>query len=126
MTEEQKLNIKAAEVDARIRLIEAEANASIVRMQRDADAQNDLDMLAVKSQENSWKDEFVMLVFLAPFVASFFPQTQDNVKAGFEFLKTGVPDWYTWIIIGIFVAVFGFRRMLTILMEKKNVFTGKS
>lgn len=120
-TEEQKFAIKAAEVESKIKLVEAEASAQIRRLNADADAQNNLDLLAVRQQESSWKDEFLLIVYMLPFIAAFFPQTQEYVEIGFQFLKEQAPDWYVYIVGGIFIHIFGFRRMLTQFLNKRGL-----
>ena len=121
MTEEQKLLVTKAKVDSQIRLLEAKATATITQMQNDATAQNDLDIIAVKAQANSWKDEALMVIFLIPFVLAFWPDAQIYIKNGFEFLKDSAPDWYTYIIWGIFISVFGFRRMFMQLIDLRKI-----
>jgi len=76
--------------------------------------------MAMKSQEmdnsweleqiknSGWKDEFVLLLLSIPMVLSFIPYTVQYVEDGFVALgKT--PDWYQWLILSVFAAIYGIR-----------------
>ena len=56
----------------------------------------------------SWKDEWVLFLLSIPLILVFIPQTQPIVQEGFNALAT-TPDWYRWMIMLIFTAVFGIR-----------------
>jgi hypothetical protein len=63
----------------------------------------------IESLRNSgWKDEWVLILISIPMVGSFIPSTVQYVVDGFEALSQ-TPDWYRWLILIIFSAVYGIR-----------------
>ena len=101
------------------RISEAKALARISRIEANTKADNDLDSLTVAEQKNTWKDEFVVLVFLLPFIGSFIPVVQESVLAGWEYVSKA-PDWYNYVIYGIVISVLGLRRMFTAFVTRKT------
>ncbi len=59
-------------------------------------------------KNSGWKDEFVLLLLSIPLVMSFIPQMQPYVVDGFAALST-TPDWYQWLILSVFAAIYGIR-----------------
>jgi hypothetical protein len=43
---------------------------------------------------------------------------QEEVKAGFEAFSA-MPDWYQWLVVGVYVVKFGMRGLLTKLVSGK-------
>ena len=63
----------------------------------------------IESIRNSgWKDEFVLIILSIPMVMSFIPGLVVYVQMGFAALSQ-TPDWYRWLILMIFAAVYGLR-----------------
>lgn len=63
----------------------------------------------IESLRNSgWKDEWVLILLSIPMVLAFIPPTVEYVVAGFEALSQ-TPEWYRWLIVMIFAAVYGIR-----------------
>jgi len=61
------------------------------------------------SIENSgWKDEWVLILLSIPLVMVFIPYTQSTIMDGFAVLET-TPDWYRWLVLLIFTAIYGIR-----------------
>lgn len=59
-------------------------------------------------RNSGWKDEYVLVLLSIPLVLVFIPYTQETVLHGFETLQQ-TPDWYRWLTIIIFGAIFGIR-----------------
>lgn len=59
-------------------------------------------------RNSGWKDEFVLLLLSIPLIMSFLPNMQPYVVDGFEALSK-TPDWYQWLILAVFTAVYGIR-----------------
>lgn len=59
-------------------------------------------------KNSGWKDEFVLLLLSIPLVMSFVPEMQPYVVEGFAALST-TPEWYQWLILAVFTAVYGIR-----------------
>ena len=57
-----------------------------------------------------YSDEYLILVWSLPMVASFIPPLQPAVSDGFEFMKT-MPDWYVGGFVSISFAVFGIDKL---------------
>jgi len=54
------------------------------------------------------KDEWVLFLLSIPLVGCFIPGIAAYILAGFEILET-TPEWYRWLIMLIFTAIFGIR-----------------
>ena len=59
-------------------------------------------------RNSGWKDEWVLVLLSIPLVLVFVPVTQETVLQGFQTLDK-TPDWYRWLTITIFAAVYGIR-----------------
>jgi len=59
-------------------------------------------------KNSGWKDEFVLLLLSIPLILSFIPYTVGYVEAGFEALSK-TPQWYQWLILAVFAAIYGIR-----------------
>ena len=115
--------IKKAKEDGKIAVLKADANQKIavseakIAMAKSEQTNNyDLDKIAMQNMKNSYKDEIVLFVFLAPMVASFFPDYAPQVKAGFDAISE-MPDWYMYLIVGMVVVIYGMRGMLSKMVD---------
>lgn len=59
-------------------------------------------------RNSGWKDEWVLVLLSIPLVLVFIPYTQETVLQGFNTLAE-TPDWYRWMTISIFCAIYGIR-----------------
>jgi cation transport ATPase len=59
-------------------------------------------------RNSGWKDEWILILLSIPLVLVFIPQTQVLILDGFVVLSN-TPDWYRWLILIVFTAVFGVR-----------------
>lgn len=112
---------------AAARLVEIQADSDIkiakatalTKMAEAGQTQNyDLDRLAMEQMSKSWKDEVLLLVFLAPMIMAFIPNMDVYALAGFEVIAK-MPDWYQYIIIGMVVVIYGMRGLLEKIIDKK-------
>ena len=112
---------------ATARLVEIQADSDIkvakatalTKMAEAGQTQNyDLDRLAMEQMTKSWKDEVLLLVFLAPMIMAFIPNMDVYALAGFEVIAK-MPDWYQYIIIGMVVVIYGMRGLLEKIIDKK-------
>lgn len=85
------------------------ARAKIDRLAKEQAHTHTWETMYVKMQENSWKDEIVLAIFLWPFVGVFIPEVQDHVLKGFEYLAK-VPYWWTGLAVTISLAIYGIRH----------------
>lgn len=114
-----------ATVEAKLVEIKAEADiklakaTAITKMAEAGQAQNyDLDRLAMENMSKSWKDEVILIIFLAPMLMAFIPSLKDSALAGFGVIAL-MPDWYRYIIIGMVVVIYGLRGLLEKVLENK-------
>ena len=59
-------------------------------------------------KNSGWKDEAVLVTLLIPLWLCFIPYTVVYVEKGFNALAL-TPDWYQWLILVIFAAIYGVR-----------------
>jgi hypothetical protein len=59
-------------------------------------------------KNSGFKDEIVLFLLSIPLVLSFIPSTVGYVEAGFAALAQ-TPDWYQWLILSVFAAIYGIR-----------------
>lgn len=110
---EGRVKIKEAKISAQVRKIEASA----AREEREAKAERDWDMEALKASQSSWKDEFIMVLWFSPFVMLFIPGLQPYALAGFTALAQ-VPYGYWLVLFGIVAQAFGLRWLFHRRIDK--------
>ena len=59
-------------------------------------------------QDSGFKDEWVLALLSIPLILVFVPTTAPYVLSGFEVLEK-TPDWYQWLVLLIFTAIYGIR-----------------
>ena len=102
---QEKADVKAAE--AKLKLTEAEAKAKIMLSKETSIA--DWERIMAQGSQNSWKDEWLTILFSIPLVLVFLGDTGRQVVAdGFAALET-MPDWYQYTLGVIVAASFGVR-----------------
>ena len=100
-----KADVKAAE--AKLKLTEAEAKAKIMLSKETSIA--DWERIMAQGSQNSWKDEWLTILFSIRLVLVFLGDTGRQVVAdGFAALET-MPDWYQYTLGVIVAASFGVR-----------------
>jgi hypothetical protein len=93
------------------------ANAEIKVKQ--ATGEIDWDLEAIKATQNSWKDEWITLLFSIPLILAFCGDWgNDIVQAGFAALET-MPTWYQYSLGGIVSASIGMRSVSKFFTGKK-------
>ena len=80
------------------------AKLELVKQGQQADNAWELEQI----KNSGWKDEFVLMLLSIPMVLSFIPGTVAYVEAGFAALSK-TPDWYQWLILAVFAAIYGIR-----------------
>lgn len=93
----------------RIRKLELEdaihaRRVELIKQGLAADATWELEQI----RNSGWKDEYVLGLLSIPLVGCFIPALADDVLRGFEVLGS-TPDWYQWIILLVFTAIYGIR-----------------
>ena len=101
---EGKVEKTKAETGAQV----AKAKAEAVIMEKKATGEIDWDLEAIKGSQNSWKDEWLVILFSVPLILAFIPGMEGVVANGFEQLKA-MPQWYQYSLGVIVAASFGVR-----------------
>lgn len=71
-----------------------------------AKGEQDWDLMAMKSSQFSWKDEFITLVWFSPLIVAWvYPE---KAMQWIEFVSK-LPFWYQVCLFGIVAASFGLR-----------------
>ena len=127
---EVKSQIKLVELTSKTEIarLEAEAKVKAAQAMMEASARGeqqnfDLDYLAMKNQEKSYKDEYLLFLFSAPLWMSFIEPLQPIVKRGFEVLDT-LPDWYMFLLVGMTISIMGMRGLAKGWMDKFKISKG--
>jgi len=76
-----------------------------------------LDLIAMEQMEKSYLDEIMIALLLVPIAISFMGY-QAEVTAAFESFSV-MPEWYQYLVIGVYVVKFGMRGLLTKLVSGK-------
>lgn len=100
-----KADKQAAETN--LKLVEAEAKATIMKSAATSEA--DWERIMAQGSQNSWKDEWLTILFSIPLILSFCGEWGRTVTTeGFSALE-GMPDWYQYTLGVIVAASFGIR-----------------
>lgn len=101
-------NVKAkakAEAEARVIVKAAESTA-------------DWERIMARNSGNSWKDEWLTLLFSIPLIMAFIPDAVPYVNEGFKVLET-MPEWYQYTLSVIVAASFGVRSAIGFIKARK-------
>tara|TARA_R110002020_G_C16234081_1_gene768628 strand:- start:931 stop:1245 length:315 start_codon:yes stop_codon:yes gene_type:complete len=62
----------------------------------------------IGAMERTWTDEFIVVIFFAPLVVSWFSPERSNAwVANLE----AMPEWYVYLLMAIVSAVFGLGKL---------------
>lgn len=90
----------------------------IAKSEAKAKAAQDWETVAQQNAGNSWKDEWLTVLFSLPLVMCFIPSAVPYVKEGFAVLEE-MPQWYQYMLSVIVAASFGVRSAVGIMNRKK-------
>ena len=97
-----KYDLKLKTMEGKIKQEEAKANRAIKEL--DSDTAWELKQL----EQQGWKDDQVLILISIPLVLVFIPSMAPYIFQGFSILAT-TPEWYRWLIMLIFTAIYGIR-----------------
>ena len=83
------------------------------------EAAKDVDITRIKSQDQSYKDEILMLWLIGMLTTGWFPQTRENFRE-WGALINDLPDRLRYLVIIVFTASFGSRVTKSVLDRKKK------
>ena len=95
---------KKAKAEQKLTKIKAETEL----MTKQIKGEIDWDVEAIKSSKESWKDEYLTILFSIPLLLCFLPFTVEYVERGFAALAM-TPDWYKYTLGVIVSASFGIK-----------------
>tara|TARA_S200002703_G_C3650946_1_gene199844 strand:+ start:157 stop:519 length:363 start_codon:yes stop_codon:yes gene_type:complete len=94
------------------------ANAQI--KMKEATGEIDWDLAAMRASQNSWKDEYLVIIFSIPLILSFCGEWGRGVAAaGFQALSE-MPEWYQLTIGVIVSASFATRSAAKFINMRKK------
>lgn len=103
---------------ANLKLVEAEAKATIMKSAATSEAE--WEKIMAQGSQNSWKDEWLTVLFSIPLILSFLPfeWAKQAVTDGFAALEA-MPSWYSYTLGVIVAASFGVRSATKFFGGKK-------
>jgi len=101
---EGRIQKSKAKTEADVALKRAEA----IVYEKKATAEIDWDLEAIKGSKESWKDEWLCILFSIPMILAFVPGMDGVVEKGFQQLEL-MPEWYQYSLGCIVAASFGIR-----------------
>jgi len=90
----------------------AEAEASVMKTQAKSAA--DWETAMARASNQSFKDEWLTILFSIPLILAFIPSAVPYVREGFAVLQT-MPEWYQTGLSIIIAASFGVRGAIGIM-----------
>jgi hypothetical protein len=96
---------KAATAEQKLTKIKAETSL----MEKKIKGEIDWDIEAIKGAKDSWKDEWILVLWSIPMIMIWIPPLQIYVEAGFIALKNSVPQWYFYTWGAIISASYGIK-----------------
>ena len=83
------------------------------------DKEIEIKKIEEESMENSWKDEFIVMVFSLPVVVNFIMPmfSEMTMKEAWTNLAEA-PEWYTTILTVLVLVIFGMRNLVYKLADK--------
>lgn len=121
---EGRNEVAKAKSAAAIVSIKAEADVKVAgakaahKLADDGQTQDfNLDLVAMQQMDKSFLDEIMIALLLVPIAASFLGY-QAEVSAAFDSFAS-MPDWYQYLVLGVYIVKFGMRGLLTKLVSGK-------
>jgi hypothetical protein len=100
-----------------------ESLAEMKHMERMANGQIEYKKAVMENNQQGWKDEFVLVIVSLPLLvlgyAVFFGD--DDIKGKLDMFFNyfnELPQWYQWLLIGIFGAIYGLKPGLDMFKKK--------
>ena len=107
--------IDTKKAKAKQKLVKIEAETSL--MEKQIAGEIEWDVAAQKNSKESWKDEYLTILFSIPLLLCFLPFTVGYVERGFEALAM-TPDWYRYTLGIIVSASFGIKGATKVFGKK--------
>jgi hypothetical protein len=98
--------IDTKKAKAKQKLVKIQAETSLIEKQIAGEIA--WDVTAQKNSGDSWKDEYLTILFSIPLLLCFLPFTVEYVERGFQALAL-TPEWYKYTLGVIVSASFGIK-----------------
>lgn len=105
---QRKAELKQARFEAQLKMEQAKGDRAAELIKLGLTADMNWEMEFARQAENSWKDEYTLIVISIPAIACFIPGAAPYVASGFESLQN-TPHWYQLVFISLFLATVGIR-----------------
>lgn len=96
----------------------AMADAEATVLKNASQQQGDWERIMAENSGQSWKDEWLTILFSIPLILAFIPDMVPYVMQGFEALEQ-MPTWYQYTLSIIVGASFGVRSAIGFMKAKK-------
>lgn len=107
--------IAKARVDLKVTRIQAQIDREVINSRQD----NDYDTQVLKNRNNTYADEFIILVWFALFILHFVPDYSVIMADGWAAMGyNGAPWWFEFGMVGILVSTLGLMRMFKLWAGK--------
>ena len=107
--------LEKAKANTEVKVATAKAKAKI--MEKQATGEIDWDLEAIRGARNSWKDEWLVILFSIPLILAFVPNMEVVVLNGFEVLNK-MPECYQYSLGVIVASSFGVRAATKFFRRK--------
>lgn len=100
-----------------------EALAERNYMEKVAKGEIEYQRAVIDNQNQGWKDEFVLIIitlpilFLAWSVFSNDPNAKEKLDLFFHYFDN-FPEFYKWLVVGIFGSIYGLKPTIDIFKKK--------
>jgi hypothetical protein len=106
-------------IEGKVAKTKAKAEAEATVMINQSRSAADWETAMARASNQSWKDEWLTILFSIPLVLAFVPSAVPYVRQGFEVLST-MPEWYQYGLSVIIAASFGVRGVIGIMNKVKK------
>ena len=106
-------NLVTTGVKAKADVMQVTAEAKATALKTAAQSTADWERIMAEASKNSWKDEWLTIVFSIPLILVFIPSAVPHIQKGFDALST-LPEWYHQVLFLIVSASFGVKGVGTL------------
>jgi hypothetical protein len=108
-------NLASSWMESKVEKVKADGQAKVAQAKSKAAVADKIasgeiawEKSMAEATDGSWKDEFALIVLLAPAILVFIPSMTEYVRAGFEVLNT-LPEWYQYLLFIAVSSSFGIK-----------------
>jgi len=108
-------NLASSWMESKVEKVKADGQAKVAQAKSKAAVANKIasgeiawEKSMAEATDASWKDEFALIVLLAPAILVFIPSMTEYVRAGVEVLNT-LPEWYQYLLFIAVSSSFGIK-----------------